>query len=150
MTAFYRRLLALTLVALAFLAQSALADTFYDYAEVLSATPVTRTVYGAGEREVCRTEHGANAIAPGRAVPDGVARSGEGYSLAEVLRRDLARASATAPASARRVCRVETVHEPRRETVGYRVEYRYGNRTYTRTVPEHPGEHLRVRVDIRR
>lgn len=145
MTKLYRRLLVATVLALAFLAQSVLADTFYDYAEVLSATPITQTVYGDSQREVCRTVHGANALRAGRHVPAGVSGSGQGYSLADVIRQDVASSPQTT-----RTCETVSVREPQTRTVGYRVAYRYGNRTYTRTLENQPGDRIRVKVRIDR
>ncbi|MEL7449603.1 MAG: hypothetical protein AAFN78_10360 [Pseudomonadota bacterium] len=145
MTKLYRRLLVATLFALAFLAQSALADTYYDYADVLSATPITQTVYGDTQREVCRTVHGTNGLRAGRHVPDGVSGSGQGYSLADVIRQDIASTPQTS-----RTCETVSVREPQTRTVGYRVAYRYGNKTYTRTLENRPGDRIRVRVKIDR
>ncbi len=145
MTKPYRRLLVATLLALAFLAHSALADTYYDYAEVLSATPITQTVYGDSQREVCRTVHGTNALRAGRHVPPSVSASGQGYSLADLIRQDIADAPQTT-----RTCETVSVREPQTRTVGYRVAYRYGNKTYTRTLEERPGDRIRVKVRVDR
>jgi uncharacterized protein YcfJ len=49
-----------------------------------------------------------------------------------------------------RVRRCETVDhfEEQQQLVGYRVEYRYEGQTFTTRTTEHPGEFIRVRVNV--
>jgi uncharacterized protein YcfJ len=49
-----------------------------------------------------------------------------------------------------RVRRCETVdhYEEQQQLVGYRVEYRYEGQTFTTRTMEHPGEFIRVRVNV--
>ena len=126
------------LAAMAFSA-GAIADTYYDHATVLSATPVTRTVYENVAEEVCRTHR-----VPQSTSTADKGSSGQGGSLADIIRQELASAAPLTP----RECRIESVRKPRTETVAYRVRYRYGNATYTRTMEKKPGERIRVRVEL--
>lgn len=45
-------------------------------------------------------------------------------------------------------CRTVTTELLRRRVVGYRVRYRYDGRIHERTLDEHPGEWLRIRVRL--
>jgi uncharacterized protein YcfJ len=49
-----------------------------------------------------------------------------------------------------RVRRCESVdhYEEQQQLVGYRVEYRYEGQTFTTRTAEHPGEFIRVRVNV--
>jgi len=49
-----------------------------------------------------------------------------------------------------RVRRCETVdhYEEQQQLVGYRVEYRYEGQTFTTRTSEHPGEYIRVHVNV--
>ena len=126
------------LIAMGFSA-GALADTYYDYATVLSATPVTQTVYENVAEEVCRMHR----VPQSTSAADNRS-SGQGGSLADIIRQDLASA---APRTTRE-CRIESVRKPRTETVAYRVRYRYGDEIYTRNMEKKPGERIRVRVEL--
>ena len=39
-------------------------------------------------------------------------------------------------------------YEAQQQLVGYRVEYRYEGQTFTTRTIEHPGEFIRVRVNV--
>jgi hypothetical protein len=107
----------------------------YDYARVVWVAPVTvETTTPVPERRCAATRaEGLGELRPSADTP----------GLAAAIRREADRAAA-AP-----VCKDQRVARSERRVIGYRVGYRYGGETYERTVAEHPGERLRVRVSLR-
>jgi hypothetical protein len=120
------RVLAATLLTL--LATAAAAEPRYDYAKIESVEPIVATRPG---RPHC---------APGPGIPLGDLRGvAPGLDLVSALRQESVRSPA------RRVCTATSVSE----VTGYRVRYRYGGEVWEKTLREHPGERLRVRVSVR-
>ena len=110
-------------------------EVLYDYARVVWVDPVTvETTTPVAERRCAATraedlgELGPSAEAPG---------------LAAAIRHEADRVAAAPVCDDQRTARTE------RRIIGYRVGYRYGGETFERTVDEHPGERLRVRVSLR-
>ena len=122
------RLLAAILLTLLANAAAA-AEPRYDYAEVESVEPIVVTRPGIRTR--CEPRPG---------VPLGDLRSiTPGRDLVTALRQESARSPAP------RSCAAASVSEIN----GYRVRYRYAGEVWEKTLPDHPGERLRVRVSVR-
>jgi hypothetical protein len=121
------RLLAATLLTL-LAGGAAAAEPRYDYAEIESVEPIVAT---RPDRPRCQ-------LSPD--VPLGDLRGvSPGLDLVAALRQESARSPAP------RVCTARSVSE----VTGYRVRYRYGGEVWERTLRDHPGERLRVRVSVR-
>lgn len=108
---------------------AAAAEPRYDYAEIESVEPIVATRPAARAR--CEPRPG---------VPLGDLRIlTPGLDLVASLRQESARSPEP------RACAVASVSE----ITGYRVRYRYAGETWEKTLPDHPGERLRVRVSVR-
>lgn len=122
------RLLAAILLTLLATAAAA-AEPRYDYAEIESVEPIVAT------RAAIRTR-----CEPRTGVPLGDLRSiTPGRDLVTTLRQESARRPAP------RSCAAAAVSE----ITGYRVRYRYAGEIWEKTLPDHPGERVRVRVSVR-
>jgi uncharacterized protein YcfJ len=112
---------------------AAAGEAYFDYARVVDVEPVRI------ERSRASTERRCTTVP---ALPAGdVRRHDPGLDLVGSLR---------AEAAARPVerCRYVTVRQPYEEAVAWRVTYRYGGRTGTLRTAEHPGDSVRVRIDV--
>lgn len=102
-------------------------DSYSDFAEVVSVTPLMETAVPQAPPE-CRADvaGGARASMEGRGID----------SLLSVLRRDLIAAGCAVPRPA--ATRI----------TGYHVIYRYGDAEYEDVLREDPGSRLRVNVRL--
>jgi hypothetical protein len=108
---------------------AAAAEPRYDYAKIESVEPIVTT------RPAARTR-----CEPRPEVPLGDLHGlSPGLGLVATLRQEAVRSPAP------RVCAAASVAE----VTGYRVRYRYGGEIWEQTLPDHPGERLRVRVSVR-
>lgn len=106
------------------------AEDYFDYADVVSAVPVTETVTHIAGRGSCAGETGSRAMTPGPARGAGI------HGLMDAVVRDLALVD----------CREQAVATQR--ISGYRVTYRYGGTEYINVLDEDPGQRLRVNVRL--
>ncbi|MEQ8859341.1 MAG: glycine zipper 2TM domain-containing protein [Pseudomonadales bacterium] len=163
-----------TLTIAALVPSVALADSRYQYAQVVSSNPIYETVSYSVPVEQCRQERVAYYDDRGRASATGpilgaiiggalgnavghkkrnkqvgtVVGAVLGGSIgADVARRNRQYAQGTRYTT-EEVCSV--VHEERLEEqlTGYRVTYRYAGETYYTTMNRDPGSSLRVRVNV--
>lgn len=150
----------------------------YDYARVLSAEPIVRYVTVTTPVQECWEETREYTVdrRPGRtgsalvgAIIGGVVGhqfgSGRGNDAATVAGSLLGAAVGSESARQRAerrgeygtvrysepVRRCQTNYQEREEQRidGYRVVYRYNGQKYATRLPHHPGERIRVRVDVR-
>lgn len=157
-----------------FAAAGGQAATSYEYAPVLSSTPIYRVVEISTPRQECwqeevvrqqpyRSESATPGLlgmviggALGNAVGNHKSSQRVGAVVGAVLggsiARDIARnsAAAGAPVVVDTVERCRTVNAARQEEklVGYDVSYGYNGSEYTVRMPEDPGQTVRVRVDV--
>jgi len=155
------------------LASPVLAETRFEYADVIESTPVYRTVEVTVPREECwneevvsqrraRPESRTPALlgtiiggALGNAVGHGKSNKRVGTVVGAVLGLSIGR-DIVAANSHGRVTEYETVrqcetiydyHEEER-LIGYQVRYRYNNEDYSVRMDNDPGQQVRVRVDV--
>jgi hypothetical protein len=121
------RPLAATLLTL-LTAVAAAAEPRYDYAEIESIEPIVAT------RPAARTR----CESPPEVPLGDLRRLSPGLGLVATLHQEATRSPAP------RICAVASVTE----ITGYRVRYRYGGEIWEKTLPDHPGERLRVRVSV--
>ncbi len=141
----------------------------YDYAKVVSAQPIVRTVTVKTPVRECWQEtqyystyerrRGASGRALAGAVIGGVIGhqfgSGRGKDAATVAGSMIGAAIGHGPA--RRVdvaepierCAVRYENRLEERIDGYQVVYRYHGQTYSTRMPYDPGKKIKVRVDIR-
>lgn len=144
----------------------------YHYAEVVDVRAEYRDVRKPVDREVCwdetsyeRTHSGKRSHTPTvvGAIIGGVignqfgggsgkrAATVAGAALGGSIGRDAARQSA-GPDEYRKVtretCQVQRSHTTESVISGYRVTYQYDGRLYRTHMNEHPGDRIRVRVDV--
>lgn len=129
---------------LAAAASAAAEQAFYDRAPVVAVTPIEETVRRPVIEERCDVVTPARDGARVAAWAGDVRAQAPGISLAEALREDR-RLFLDRPAL-ERDCRRVAVMRDQRKAVAYRVEYRYGGRTFVRRMAEDPGEWVQVRV----
>jgi len=155
------------------LASPVLAETRFEYADVIESTPVYRTVEVTVPREECWNEEVAShrrarpesrtpallgtiiGGALGNAVGHGKSNKRVGTVVGAVLGLSIGR-DIVAANSHGRVTEYETVrqcetiydyHEEER-LIGYQVRYRYNNEDYSVRMDNDPGQQVRVRVDV--
>ena len=122
-----RMLVAILLTLLA--GAAAAAEPRYDYAAVESVEPIVTTRTGPATRCEPRAD-----------VPLGDLRGmTPGLDLVTTLRQESARQPAP------QLCAAASVSE----ITGYRVRYRYAGEIWEKTLPDHPGERLRVQISVR-
>ncbi len=164
---------ALAGTALAAFATPLLAESRFDYAEVIESTPIYRTVEVSVPREECWTEEVVSHRRPhsqsntpailgtiiggalGNAVGHDKSNKRVGAVVGAVLGHSIGR-DIVAASSRGRVTEVETVrqcetvydsHDEER-LLGYQVRYRYHDKDYSVRMDDDPGEFVRVRVDV--
>ena len=165
--------LAVALALSGWMSTQALADTRYDYAPVLEARPVYRTVEVSTPREECWNEEvarthrsGSDSHTPaligtiiggalGNAVGHGKSNKRVGTVVGAVLGHSIGR-DIVAANGRDRVVRYETVrqcetvyeyHDEER-LIGYDVVYRYNDEDYSVRMDEDPGDKVRVKVNV--
>ena len=127
------------------LAIPAAAEVFYDEAPVLDAQAVFQARQVPVQVQECGYEQ---PVAPAFVDPTllGDARTVDpGTDLFGTLQRDVQLREP--PAEVYR-CRQVTRTETTQELAGYQVRYEYGGQVYERRVAEHPGETIRVSVQL--
>jgi uncharacterized protein YcfJ len=155
------------------LAAPVLAESRFDYAEVIESTPIYRTVEVSVPREECWTEevvsqrraHSQSSTpailgtiiggALGNAVGHDKSNKRVGTVVGAVLGHSIGR-DIVAATSRGRVTQVETVrqcetvydHHDEERLLGYQVRYRYHDKDYSVRMDDDPGEFVRVRVDV--
>lgn len=150
-----------------------LANTRYEYADVIESTPVYHTVEVSVPREECwneeivshrsmRSESRTPALlgtiiggALGNAVGHGKSNKRVGAVVGAVLGHSIGRDIVAANGRGRvteyeTVRQCETVYQYHEEErlVGYQVRYRYNNEDYSVRMDDDPGQQVRVRVNV--
>lgn len=110
-------------------------EVAYDQAPVLWVEPLTETVTRAVSERVCPP--------PAAGTLGDLRAAAPGLDLAAAIRAEAQRPPA------RPACFDRPGTDTGERIVGYRVGYRYGGDSYVRTMREHPGEAVRVRVSVR-
>lgn len=150
-------------------------DAEFDEAEVVSVDPIIEQVNEPVDREVCWSEpvsyrepvrrHRDRSGAVLGAIIGGVIGnqfgSGRGRDAATVAgaalgysavrddeRRNDYRYGSRVVRTSEQRCRVETDYHAQERVLGYDVAYRYNGRVYHTRTDAHPGDTIRVRVDV--
>lgn len=142
----------------------------YVHVPVVGVDPILQTVTEKIPHEICRSErvkvlrasdHSATPSILG-AIVGGVVGSavgdnsrhepliiGAGAVLGASVGHDIGHQRSQRPYYVtERRCEVDVELRDRTEVVGYRVSYRYGDTIYHTRTAQHPGETIRVRVDV--
>ena len=127
------------------LAIPAAAEVFYDEAPVLDAQPVYQARQVPVQVQECGYEKPAAPAFVDAALLGDARNVDPGTDLFGALQRDVQLREP--PAEVYR-CRQVTRTEQRQELAGYQVRYEYGGQVYERRVAEHPGESIRVSVQL--
>ncbi|MBB3063355.1 glycine zipper 2TM domain-containing protein [Microbulbifer rhizosphaerae] len=147
----------------------------YDYARVTDVTPVYTDIQVREPRTRCWDEQVAyrQPGSPAGAVIGGLigaaignkagghghrgrhyyhhsrgASTVAGAAVGALLGNEISRASAPTQYAIEQRCQVVDEYTTRRELVGYDVRYRYNGRHYMTRTDRHPGDRIRVRVDV--
>lgn len=155
------------------IAAPVLAETRYEYAQVVESTPVYRIVEVSSPREECwneeiahRHDGGSNSRTPallgtiiggalGNAVGHGKSNKRVGAVVGAVLGHSIGRdivannrSGGTVHYETVRQC--ETVYDYHEEEriIGYQVQYLYNNEEYSVRMDNDPGDRVRVKVNI--
>lgn len=138
----------------------------YEYAEVVDARPVIRTVRVPSNREVCwdeRVHHVERPDTTGSTLVGGIIGGVIGNQFGKGSGRRAATAAGAviggsvghANASQRgerhyttsqERCRLDRGWVEEQEVIGYDVDYSYQGRIYSTRMNHHPGDELRIRV----
>lgn len=152
------------------------AATSYDWADVISSTPIYRVVEVSSPRQECweeevvrhvRDNRGGQSSTPGLvgAVIGGAIGNAVGHRksnqrvgavvgavLGGSIGRDVGRAQArsreTVYVDTTERCRTVNVAHQEEKLVGYDVRYRYNGADFTVRMPQDPGPSIRVRIDV--
>lgn len=120
---------ALAFVAMLWAGNARAAEDYFDYADVVSAVPMTEDVTSTAGRDDCAEKTGS-PISPGPVGGTGI------HGLMDAVARDLALAA----------CRERALATQR--IVGYRVTYRYDGTEYINVLDKNPGQRLKVKVRL--
>ncbi|WP_346836958.1 glycine zipper 2TM domain-containing protein [Microbulbifer sp. SAOS-129_SWC] len=146
----------------------------YDYARVVSATPVYNEVQVRTPRTQCWDQQVAyrQPGSPAGALIGGLigaaignkagghghhrhyrrhsrgASTVAGAAVGALLGSEISRANAPVQYTTEQRCQVVDDYTTRRELVGYDVRYRYNGREYLTRTDQAPGDRIRVRVDV--
>ncbi len=152
-------------------------DDGYDYAPVTGVTPIYTDVQVRTPRTQCWDEQvayrqpGSPAGALiggliGAAVGNKAGRHGHhhgwryhhrgnrgaatvaGAAVGALIGSEISRANAPTQFVTEQRCQVVDEFTTQRELVGYDVRYRYNGREYLTRTDQHPGDRIRVRVDV--
>jgi len=152
----------------------ALGAVHYSNAPVVGVDPLYETVQVNTPREICREErYAVQRPAPGRSPAVPLIGAAIGGALGHTIGNDdrhenlgtvvgavlggavgLSIANRPQPAYAntvyqsRQVCAVENDVHTEQQLTGYRVRYRYQGETYVMETDRHPGDTVRVRVEV--
>ena len=141
---------------------------FQDSARVVWVKPIYETVEVSRPVESCWEEEAYRASRDGHsytpvivgAIVGGVvgnqfgkgrgkdAMTAAGALLGASVGSDISRQRGSGYVTTRTRCEMVDNYEYREELVGYRVKYRYKGNTYWTRTRHHPGESLRVRVNV--
>ncbi|WP_323844894.1 glycine zipper 2TM domain-containing protein [Microbulbifer magnicolonia] len=151
------------------------ADEGYDYANVTEVTPVYTDVQVRTPRTQCWDEQVAyqQPASPAGAVIGGLIGAAIGNNLGKgghhrrhyyrhhrgastvagaavgaLVGNQISRANAPTQFVTEQRCQVVDEFTTRRELIGYDVRYRYNGRHYLTRTDQHPGDKIRVRVDV--
>lgn len=149
----------------------------YDYAPVTEVIPVYQEVQVRSPRTQCWDEQivykqprsAAGAVIGGligAAIGNKVGRHGHhhgwryhrrgnrgaatvaGAAVGALVGNEISRANAPAQYGTQQRCQVVDEFTTRRDLVGYDVRYNYNGREYMTRTDRHPGDRIRVRVDV--
>jgi len=142
------------------------ADSF-EYADVIGVDPIYQTVRKPVADRECwneEVEHHGRGDSPAGMIIGGIiggaignqfgaghgrqAATVAGTLLGGAVGRDATRHDDHSYSSVEQRCRVRRDYVEEQYISAYRVTYRYGDRTYTKTMARDPGDRLRVRVDV--
>jgi uncharacterized protein YcfJ len=152
----------------------ALAAVYYADAPVVGVDPLLETVQVNTPRQICREErYTVPYREPGRSVAIPLVGAAIGGALGHTLGDDRNENNLGAAMGAilggavglgitnrprapyapvtvqsRQVCTVENDIRTEQRVVGYRVRYRYQGETFVMETDRHPGDFVRVRVDV--
>ncbi len=161
-----------TIAALLLVSNSAFAGHVqHDWAKVVRVEPIREVVSIPVDREVCRDvdvhhvdRHPGSATGTilggiiggviGNQFGKGHGRDAAtvaGVALGASIGRNESRKNRRSDrryVSTETRCRVETDYRHEERTLGYDVTYRYRGETYSARMDEHPGERIRLRIEI--
>ncbi|MFC6632298.1 glycine zipper 2TM domain-containing protein [Microbulbifer taiwanensis] len=153
-------------------------DDGYDYAAVTEVTPIYTDVQVRTPRTQCWDEQVAyqQPVSPagtviggliGAAIGNNLGKRGHrgrhhyrhyrhqrgastvaGAAVGALVGNQISRASAPTRYVTEQRCQVVDEFVTHRELVGYDVRYRYNGREYLTRTDQHPGDRIRVRVDV--
>lgn len=143
-------------------------DAQYDYAEVVSVTPVTRIIETSRPERECwqeevvheaRGDSNLGGLILGGVVGGVVGNrfgGGNGKKVATVagtiagaaIGQELARGPSHGYATYEDRCRTYRTRHTEERVIGYDVRYRYNGREYLTRADHDPGSHIKVRVAV--
>jgi len=138
-------LLALTTIAAFVLAAPARAQVFYDEAAVIDSQPIYEARLIPSQVQECGYEPAARPSPADPALLGDARATDPGTDLFGALQRDT---QLREPPPDIYRCRVVTRTETKNELAGYQVRYEYGGQVHERRVAEHPGNTIRVSVQL--
>ena len=151
---------------------AALADrnVSYDYAEVVAATPIVKTIRVSTPTEECWDEtvthveragpkNGVGTVvgavvggAIGNAVGHNKTNKKVGATVGAILGGTIGHAASSGPGrryeTTEEVCRVINDYREEERVVGYHVSYVYNDVTYTTRTDREPGETIKLRLHV--
>ncbi len=126
------------------IAMAAHGEVYYEHVPVLDVTPIIETRQVPVREQICDYREQDDRLS--RAVTGDVRQGRPRLSISTAAREDR-QLWAELTASTKR-CRTIERYTRKQEIAGYRVEYVYGSERLVTRMDHHPGERVRVRVEL--
>ena len=121
------------------------AETFYDEVQVIDAEPIYEARQVPVQGEQCGYEQPTSPPPVDSAVLGDARSVDPGTNLLGALHRDVELRQPPAPVYR---CRTVTRMESQQTLAGYRVRYEYQGQVYEQRMAAHPGDRLKVAVQL--
>lgn len=126
-------------------ATSLAGETYIDYAPVVRVDEVYEQYQEPVKREECSFERSSKQRQDDRRIAGDVRQRTPGMSLVQSIRFDAEHIRNQQPVQR---CRLVTKYESHKRVGAYKVTYRYNGATYTKQMDYHPGDEIKVRVQV--
>ncbi len=123
-------------------------EVYYDYARVLTVSPILQTRQVPVSEEACDYTGAHAREAEHVRLAGDIRAQAPGLTLGQAIREDMRRHRSISHVARYPDCRLVETFEPQKRVVGYRVRYRYGGELFEQRMRRDPGTWVKVRVAL--